>query len=359
MRECVQLKNNRGFTLIEMIIVIAIAGIVFSIGYTVINKSNSSMNENKITYEGQQSIKIINKYLTKDLEECKNIVINGVPSNNIGEYSISLESNDGSNPKYLVKTYKYKGKLGYQIIREVNGTNLGLVENLIISSDENIIPFQILKSGNIYEVRVCYEDNNKTKNYNFKVSSRYSEVILKEIYETPENPEVDKDMLGQNGFIRFKFNENTASTSIGSSKPTSDGTYTTYVEKKLNNINNIIKTTATISPNNNNGKCSTEINSNNNKSDAETQQKEDFGKMVVNQVNVVIEGDITYDLEIRMKGADGGGHWSTVHAKTITDPGKYKFSIPEGKDIIINGTITKNGNTTGQVILTFGTKKTN
>lgn len=375
------MKSNKGFTLVEMIIVIAIIGVVSSIGYTIINNSNNLMNENKITNDGQQSIKILNKYLSKDLEQCKNIIINGVPSNNVGEYSISLEINDGSNPLYLVKIYKYRGKLCYQITRQVNRTNIVLVENQIISSNEDIIPLEILKSGNIYEVKICYGDNKKIKNYNFKVSSRYSEIILGQIdggaSQTPETPgesdipqipdtpvipdtpEIDEEMDGQNGFIRVSFDGNTVTGSIGSSKLNSNGTYTTYNEAKLDNVSNTIKSVISISAHNNNGYCGIQIDSNNKTCKVETQQKEDFGQMEINQINLVIDGDITYDIKVEMKGANGGGQTSVIHNQTITEPGKYEFAMPTGKDITVTGIITKKDNSTGKVVLTFGTKQTN
>lgn len=352
-------KNNRGFTVIEMIIVIAIIGIVSSVGYTIINNSNRLVNQNKITSNGQQSIKILNKYLSKDLEQCKNIVINGVPSNSIGEYSISLDSNDGSNPRYIVKVYKYKGKLCYKITRVVNGLNISLIENQIISFDQNIIPLEILKSENIYEVKICYGDSKEIKNYNFKVSSRYSEIILGQIERPtiPENPEIDEDIIGTNGFVKFTIDKSKVGTLVGASDdngkihPSNDG------KISLDTTSNTITTQTILSPYNNNGKFNLEV-----EDKTSSGSELYFGKMYINQINVVISGDITYDIEIQMRDVERSKDSKTeiIHQSTMTEPGKYEFKMPQGKDIIIIGTITKNNNnSTGKVVLTFGKGKTN
>lgn len=354
--------NKKGFTLIEILIAIAIMGIVSSLGYVVINKSNRLVNENQVTYNGQQSIKLINKYLTRDLEHALGISYNGDSSNNVGEYSIMVKTQDNKNPRYIVKVYDKSVYRQYDITRQTGSEKVEIISGQYINKkdDEDIVPLDIYKNNNTYEVRLSY-DNNVDKYHEFKVTSRYSEFLVSEEddnTQTPTYPEIDDDMEGENGFIRFEYEGNQVAASIGSSKKV-NGAYKTYTSSKLNSNSDIFTTSTSISPNNNNGKCNASIGaSNKEKASCNTMQKDEFGKMKVNQINLTLSGDVKFILKINIKGADGTGHWTTVVNETLVGPSKYKFAVPIGKNIDISGTMLKTNNKSkGSVIIAFGTKK--
>ena len=60
-------RNNKGFTLLELMISIFILTIVIFIGYRVINKSTIDIKNQSNINQGQLTVNDMNEYLTKDL----------------------------------------------------------------------------------------------------------------------------------------------------------------------------------------------------------------------------------------------------------------------------------------------------
>ena len=55
------MKNNKGFTLIEMIIAMTIFGIVISLGYGIFNSSQKAFTEQSEVFNSQTTMNLINK----------------------------------------------------------------------------------------------------------------------------------------------------------------------------------------------------------------------------------------------------------------------------------------------------------
>ena len=68
-------RNNKGFTLLELLISIFILTTVIFLGYRVINKSTIDIKNQSNINKGQLTVNDMNEYLTKDLERARNVVI--------------------------------------------------------------------------------------------------------------------------------------------------------------------------------------------------------------------------------------------------------------------------------------------
>ena len=66
-------RNNKGFTLLELLISIFILTTVIFIGYRVINKSTIDIKNQSNINKGQLTMNDMNEYLTKDLEQASSI----------------------------------------------------------------------------------------------------------------------------------------------------------------------------------------------------------------------------------------------------------------------------------------------
>ena len=65
--------NNKGFTLLELIIAMSILTSVMFIGYNIFNKNSTLMHTQININKGQSNMNDINEYLTKDLEQTTSI----------------------------------------------------------------------------------------------------------------------------------------------------------------------------------------------------------------------------------------------------------------------------------------------
>ena len=66
-------KGSRGFTLIEVIIALAIISIVSFIGYQVISKTNALSKDQLLTSDMQNGVNNLNRYMTKELSSAKEV----------------------------------------------------------------------------------------------------------------------------------------------------------------------------------------------------------------------------------------------------------------------------------------------
>lgn len=197
-------RNNKGFTLLELIISISILTIVISLGYRVINKSTIDVKNQGNINKGQLTVNDMNKYLTKDLEQASSVVIssnyltetNLLTDDSTQENKISNENLKNAFVNYLGnKTFDYSYNIDYKenssgVIYEVNitkkdennynytikrtdkkdGVSIIFINNGIIKDLQ--LPFEIsLESP--YKVNLGYNGkNNKFEKYEFTVASR-------------------------------------------------------------------------------------------------------------------------------------------------------------------------------------------
>lgn len=162
------MKNNRGFTLIEVIIAISIFSIVVAMGYEVINKSNILIKSQQEITNNQIASNLINTYLNKDLGEA--ISINDIKwlNDNTYEYEIIKKNNI---VKYIISTYKEINKQYCNITRNEENTVIEIISKQEIDSNT---PFIILEDEfkRIYTVQLQYKENRNSKIISFEVSSR-------------------------------------------------------------------------------------------------------------------------------------------------------------------------------------------
>ena len=214
-------RNNKGFTLLELLISIFILTTVIFLGYRVINKSTIDIKNQSNINKGQLTVNDMNKYLTKDLERARNVSLssnylmeqntftddstqeNTITNNKklkeafgqyledtdndlstdekfIYSYNIDYKKDENNTEKitYNVKIIKDKNNYKYSILRE--GTNevlITFITNEILTEEvlsrDDKLPFTIgLDSP--YEVTLGYagKNNDEFVEHQFVVASR-------------------------------------------------------------------------------------------------------------------------------------------------------------------------------------------
>lgn len=183
--------SEKGFTLVEVIISLAILIVVVSITYMVLNSSNKLLNTQKNTSNIQQGINLTTRYLTKDLE--KSISFTETNPKNSGNGYIIMDK-ESYNYQYNIKNYNNtiftydvriskKGDKYFYSLDRINGSSvINIISNQAIKSNKinwttNIeIPFEIkneiANNNSLYNVYIRYLDKNQGKSYGFKVYKR-------------------------------------------------------------------------------------------------------------------------------------------------------------------------------------------
>ena len=145
-----KLLNNKGFTLIEIIVATSIFSIVVGIIYLVLNSSiNLAENQTKTT-TGQQTVNILQIYLNDDIKNCEETIRLG----NSDEYIISYSNK--SDIIYKIISEEKGNKIVYNITRTIEDSesSIEIVSNLEIKS--NIKPLIIQEKNNMYNVQIGY-----------------------------------------------------------------------------------------------------------------------------------------------------------------------------------------------------------
>lgn len=226
-------NNNKGFTLLELIIAMSIFVIIISIGYGIIKKYNISTNEQASITQSQLSINTLNEFITKDLEQAQGITLESIESNVNKKYDIN-NNEAGKDNDYLEKalkdiiesnkiisykeenklTYKYtikkldelqspsytvemkynKGSsyIEYYIYRSLKGgSNIEIVSNCKIKKDSDLFPKPIsITKNNPYTVTIENKGkNDKLNNYEFQVASR---IITSSYFKSPKPPKPEE-----------------------------------------------------------------------------------------------------------------------------------------------------------------------
>lgn len=221
-------KYKKGFTLVELMISVAILGVIVAITYDVINSSNIFFSRQNSNIKNNEDIRVINTWLTKDLQSSSSFIDN----------SLSDDAKKGKSPIYEIGDIKYyrinTGKINddnlYRIERHSNKDGkIVLVEN--VSEDGFTISFD--KFNGLYEVTVILKDKfNSDKKNKFIVSAMKDVVITK--------PEIPDDNGGDTGEIGNPFIDKNGNEEFDQGEDyriafDSNNVYNTYTDKRYTN----------------------------------------------------------------------------------------------------------------------------
>ena len=212
--------NNKGFTLLELIIAMSILTSVMFIGYNIFNKNSTLMHTQININKGQSNMNDINEYLTKDLEQTTSIElkIDGVvvadtkvnveqkstdkvlenakqeiedrlSKNNNFNYEYKLRLNDENKfSVYKVNIENKNKSIRYTLsLTDKNGVKVDFVNKELLKEGE--VPFYII-GDDPYKVIMGYSDKKNNFNlHEFEVASRIKQdLVVGEI--TPDPPTV-------------------------------------------------------------------------------------------------------------------------------------------------------------------------
>lgn len=208
-------KNNKGFTLLELLISIFILTTVIFIGYRVINKSTIDIKNQSNINKGQLTMNDMNEYLTKDLERASNVVIS---SNYSMEQNIltddSTQENTITNEKLETEFTRYLDETENDL-----STDKKFIYNYNIDykKDENnikkiIYNVEIIKDKNNYKYSILREETNEIL-ITFITNEILTEKVLGRNDKLPfiiglDSPhEVTLGYIGKNnnGFVEHQF----------------------------------------------------------------------------------------------------------------------------------------------------------
>lgn len=210
--------NNKGFTLLELIIAMSILTSVMFIGYNIFNKNSTLMHTQININKGQSNMNDINEYLTKDLEQTTSIElkIDGVvvadtkvnveqkstdkvlenakqeiedrlSKNNNFNYEYKLRLNDENKfSVYKVNIENKNKSIRYTLsLTDKNGVKVDFVNKELLKEGE--VPFYII-GDDPYKVIMGYSDKKNNFNlHEFEVASRIKQDLVAES-GTPELP---------------------------------------------------------------------------------------------------------------------------------------------------------------------------
>lgn len=241
-------NNNKGFTLLELLISIFILTTVIFLGYRVINKSTMDIKNQGNINQGQLTVNDMNEYLTKDLEKASSIVLkleeDEITNDDLITEFKNYYGNKGFNYSYevfsskeneeIISNYeiniteKNEDNYKYTIVRTdgTTGVSITFVNNEIVTKEENKeleLPF-IIEGEGTYKVNLGYNGkNNKFEKHEFTIASRLNETLEPpEQLEPPkqdELPDIPDDMDKQDtkciGFWMMDSTENTPQNGKG------------------------------------------------------------------------------------------------------------------------------------------------
>lgn len=228
-------RNNKGFTLLELLISIFILTTVIFIGYRVINKSTIDIKNQSNINKGQLTMNDMNEYLTKDLEQASSIALflnnekvadtlveengdseekqnilsdkisdlenelNKLSIGNKFDYSYAIRfKNDENNTysiKYKVEITKSNHDYKYSILMEENnGIKISFINDAVLKEKE--LPF-LIEGNSPYKVTLGYtsKDNSFTK-HEFTITYRLNNIITTNTTNPPETEVVPPQREG-------------------------------------------------------------------------------------------------------------------------------------------------------------------
>lgn len=339
--------NSKGFTLVEIIVAISIMGIVTSVGYNTLNTTNRSIVDQQVINNGQMDVNLVNKYLTKDLEQCRKLIgptnIDELPEGVKSSYKFEL--NEGTNKiEYYVNIFEINGKDYYKLIRNSNGTSI----EVISKQKTNILnPIKITKNSlsNIYDVEVEYMENQseKSKVYDFSVASIVGDLIVAQ-----KIPQIDTSK--NRGTIGFQFYN--PPTDLGNIKIVASGAEGGEEEEELTPVKQAayigtsnkheFDITMTIDARNNNGKLDATMEDLGPKAESDRfiVDKAKFGKDFITDIIVLEISDNIELKELRLHGKKPTCLSSSCNYNEESDiygSGEHIFTFEETKLLDITG----------------------
>lgn len=381
-------KNNKGFTLVEVIIAISIFSIVIAMGYQVINRINTDMVKNKVTHENQISVNLINKYITKDLE--KSINFNRDYSKKVteNEYSFVIEVSNYKENNNDIKYIEYKvnltnEKLNYNVTRrtykgayllENKASEIMLIENQRTTNSDMPFVIERYEEGTDSQGNKLYKDtysvklySGKGKRYSFDVSSRMlessaivtpptgekdeGEIDIPSIIIKPTPPDgIDLSLgLGYSGFLvanpNYKSNNNIYTWMNSTINNKLFDKYGTQ-----NEISKGIEVSGSLQPGNASANDTTKIGSNTVLT-IDKRDKKYFPNIGKPKYFIYVSQGIIF----KNKGILGGGNNAGCTHPTLQSGTHYHSGMQTNNKIEINGNIKLlDGYDYGYIIIGYG-----
>lgn len=132
------LRDKRGFTIIEIVVVLAIIGIVMLMATNLIGFSLKSYTNENVQWEIQQDARHAIQYITRDIRSADTIVVNNDTSFTSGTVVPPVLVINSSIRYYQKK--KSDGSVDEKLYRFVNGNEGYVIKNLnSISFSDNVI----------------------------------------------------------------------------------------------------------------------------------------------------------------------------------------------------------------------------
>lgn len=193
--------NKAGFTLIEVIIAIAIFTTVVFLGYNIINKNTSLSSNQKQLTELSQGKTLINTYLTKDIDKitgCNKVKLSDE------NYKYVMNINDTLDIEYSIILKKENNIKKVSILRDEikNGKNISsieLIKDIQVDNDNNR-PLEILKDNKLYTVKL-----NITSDKNSYVFQNSSKKISSKIVSNSSYLNISDHSFNSSSFNRYGY----------------------------------------------------------------------------------------------------------------------------------------------------------
>lgn len=183
--------NQKGFTLVEVIISISILIVIVSTAYMILNSSNKLLDSQKNISNIQQGMNLATRYLTRDLEDSVNIklknkdnvetTLDTILKNIVQDtvyYKYEIVTTKNNIIYYEVQISKKGDRYLYSLNRISNNSTINIISNQFIKY-ENIngitsleTPFEIKYNNKLYDIYIKYLDKTQVKSYKFKVYKR-------------------------------------------------------------------------------------------------------------------------------------------------------------------------------------------
>ena len=201
--------NNKGFTLLELIVAISILTVIILVGYKIFNSYSILINTQVNVNKGQLNMNTINEYLTKDLEQTTSIELKidkvvvadtkvdaeqkstdkvlksakqkieyRLNDNNNFHYEYKLRFDDESKFSiYKVNIEKNNKAMKYTVsLTDEHGTKVDFINKELLREKE--VPFYII-GDDPYKVSMGYSDKKSNFNlYEFEVASRIKQDLV-------------------------------------------------------------------------------------------------------------------------------------------------------------------------------------